>query len=121
MIFLAENIWQGPVTQAVYITQLAFAIEDFLGPFAAKAEGFGEGTEELNDLRDMIIVFTVFGARLGIKEVVASDEFENLRMVNILGRRMSHSQLTMLAILQTSVLAPHLAPRMTSGDLYCLV
>lgn len=27
----------------------------------------------------------------------------------------------MAAILQTSVLAPHLAPRMTSGDRYCLV
>ena len=27
----------------------------------------------------------------------------------------------MHAILQTSVLAPHLAPRMTSGDLYCRV
>jgi hypothetical protein len=29
--------------------------------------------------------------------------------------------LTIAAILQTSVLAPHLLPRMTSGDLYCLV
>lgn len=27
----------------------------------------------------------------------------------------------MQAMLQTSVLAPHLAPRMTSGDRYCLV
>ena len=27
----------------------------------------------------------------------------------------------MAAILQTSVLAPHLAPRMTSGERYCLV
>ena len=27
----------------------------------------------------------------------------------------------MAAILQTSVLAPHLLPRMTSGDLYCRV
>jgi hypothetical protein len=29
--------------------------------------------------------------------------------------------LTIAAILHTSVLAPHLLPRMTSGDLYCLV
>jgi hypothetical protein len=29
--------------------------------------------------------------------------------------------LTIAAILQTSVLAPHLLPKMTSGDLYCLV
>lgn len=28
---------------------------------------------------------------------------------------------TIAAILQTSVLAPHLLPRITSGDLYCLV
>lgn len=29
--------------------------------------------------------------------------------------------LTIAAILQTSVLAPHFAPRITSGDRYCLV
>ena len=28
---------------------------------------------------------------------------------------------TIAAILQTSVLAPHFAPRMTSGERYCLV
>lgn len=31
------------------------------------------------------------------------------------------SELTIAAILQTSVLAPHFAPRITSGLLYCLV
>ena len=30
-------------------------------------------------------------------------------------------ELTMAAMLQTSVLAPHLEPRMTSGDRYCRV
>lgn len=121
MIFLAKNIRQGPVAQAVYITQLALAVEDFLRPFAAEAEGFGERTEKLNDLRNVIIVFAIFGTRLWIKEIVASNEFENLRLISIAGERRRHLQHTMLAILQTSVLAPHLAPRMTSGDLYCLV
>jgi hypothetical protein len=35
--------------------------------------------------------------------------------------RLSLICLTMAAMLQTSVLAPHLLPKMTSGDLYCLV
>ena len=34
---------------------------------------------------------------------------------------MIQGKLTIEAMLHTSVLAPHLAPRMTSGDRYCLV
>ena len=64
--------------QAVDIAQLAFAVENFLRPFAGDAEGFGEGAEELDDLRDMVVVFAVFGARLWVEEVVACDEFEDL-------------------------------------------
>ena len=60
------------------VAEFAFAGEDFLGPFAGHAERFWEGAEELNDLSDMIVVFAVFGAGLGIKEVVACDQFEDL-------------------------------------------
>jgi hypothetical protein len=62
----------------VDVAELAFAVEDFLGPFAGEAEGFGEGAEELDDLRDVVVVFAVFGAGLRIEEVVACDEFEDL-------------------------------------------
>lgn len=61
------------------VAQLAFAVEDFLRPFTGQAEGFGEGTEKLDDLRNVIVVFAVFRTGLGIKEVVASDEFEGLQ------------------------------------------
>lgn len=36
-------------------------------------------------------------------------------------KTMNHGFRTIAAMLQTSVLAPHLAPSMTSGDRYCLV
>jgi hypothetical protein len=39
---------------------------------------FGEGAEQLDDLRDVVVVFAVFGAGLGVEEVVACDEFEGL-------------------------------------------
>jgi hypothetical protein len=35
-------------------------------------------SEQLNYLSNMVIVFAVLGAGLGIKEIVASDEFKNL-------------------------------------------
>ena len=60
------------------VPELAFAVEDLLRPFSGEAEGFGEGAEELDDLRDVVIVFAVFGARLGVEEVVAGYEFEDL-------------------------------------------
>jgi hypothetical protein len=62
----------------VDVAQLAFAVEDFLRPFAAYAKGFGEGTEQLDDLRDVVVVFAVFCAGLRVEEVVACDEFEGL-------------------------------------------
>jgi hypothetical protein len=67
------------VSQPVDVAQLAFAVEDLLGPFPGLAEGAGEGAEELDDLSDVVVVFAVFGARLGVEEVVACDELEDLR------------------------------------------
>ena len=55
----------------MYVTEFTFAVEYFLGPLARKTEAAWERTEEFNDLRDMIIVFAVFGARLGVEEVVS--------------------------------------------------
>jgi hypothetical protein len=37
-----------------------------------------EGTEKLDDLRDVVIVFAVFGTGLGVEEVVACDELKYL-------------------------------------------
>jgi len=68
------------VPQAVDVAQLALAVEDLLRPFARDAQGFREGAEEFDDLRDVVVVFAVFGAGLRVEEVVARDEFEDLDM-----------------------------------------
>jgi hypothetical protein len=49
-----------------------------LRPFAGHAEAFGEGAEELDDLRYVVVVFAVLCAGLGVEEVVACNEFEGL-------------------------------------------
>ena len=64
--------------QTVDVAQFAFAAEDFLGPFTREAEGAREGPEEFDDLRDVVVVFAVFGAGLGIEEVVACYQLEDL-------------------------------------------
>jgi hypothetical protein len=68
------------VAQAVDVPELAFAVEDLLRPFAGEAQGFGERAEELDDLGYVVVVFAVFGAGLGVEEVVAGYEFEDLRI-----------------------------------------
>lgn len=59
--------------QAVDVAQLALPGEYFLGPFPGEAEGAREGPEQLDDLRDVVVVFAVFGAGLRVEEVVACD------------------------------------------------
>lgn len=66
------------MTQSVNISKLPFTIEDLLTPFSTQAKRFGEGAEEFDDLRDVVVVFAVFGAGLGVEQVVASYEFEDL-------------------------------------------
>ena len=60
------------------VAEFALSVEDFLTPFPGETEGFGEGSEELDDLRDVVVVFAVLGARLGIEEVIARYELEYL-------------------------------------------
>ena len=67
------------MSQPVDVAQLALAIEDFLRPLARETKRLGKGTEKLDDLRDVVIVFAVLGSRLGIEEIVAGDELEDLR------------------------------------------
>lgn len=71
VILFVQDIGQCPVPQAVNITQLALSIEDLLAPFSGEAERFGEGTEQFDDLRDVVVVFAVFCAGLRVEEVVA--------------------------------------------------
>jgi hypothetical protein len=71
------------VSKSVNVPKLAFAVEDFLRPFAGDTELFGKGAEEFDDLRDVVIVFAILGAGLGIEEVVACDEFEDLRITSV--------------------------------------
>ena len=70
VVFLFEDVWQRPVAEAVDVAKLAFAVEDLLRPFAGETKRFGEGPEELDDLGDVVVVFTVLCAGLGIEEVV---------------------------------------------------
>ena len=71
MVFLPQHVRERPVPQAVDVPQFTFAVEDFLRPFPGEAEGAGEGSEELDDLCDMVVVFAVFGTGLRVEEVVA--------------------------------------------------
>ena len=61
------------MAKAEDVAQLPLAVKDLLRPLAGETEGFGEGTEELDDLRDVVVIFAVFGARLRVEEVVACD------------------------------------------------
>ena len=61
------------------VSEFALAVEDFLGPFAGNGQAAGKGAEEFDDLRNVVVVFAVFGARLRVEEVVAGDEFEDLK------------------------------------------
>lgn len=110
------------MAQPVDVAKLAAAVKDFLRPLASQA-GTGERAQKLDNLCNVVVVFSIFRTRLGIKEVISCDEFENLHGLALSRCRVQqdNAQRTMAAILQTSVLAPHLAPRITSGDLYCLV
>ena len=78
MVLLAQDVGQGPVAQAVDVTELAFAVEDFLRPLAADAERFGERAQQLDDLRDVVVVFAVLCTGLRVEEVVACNKLESL-------------------------------------------
>ena len=68
------------MSEAVDVAEIAFAGEDFLGPFAVQEEGAGEDAEELDYLGDVVVVFAVFSAGLWVEEVVTCDEFKDLEM-----------------------------------------
>jgi len=124
VVLFSKNVWESPVAKAMDVSEFPFAVEDFLRPFSGQAERHGEGAEELDYLGNVIVVLAVLGARLGIEEIVSGYELENLRRVRLVGgwgHLCGEHRLTIAAILQTSVLAPHLAPRMTSGERYCRV
>ena len=55
------------------IAEFAFAVENFLRPFARHAELPRKGAKEFDNLCDVIVVFTVFRARLWVEEVVTCD------------------------------------------------
>ena len=63
------------------VSELAFAIEDFLRPFTGDAERFGKLSKQFDDLSDMVVVFAIFGASLWIKEVIACNELKDLIML----------------------------------------
>jgi hypothetical protein len=75
VVLLTQDVGQSPVAKAVDVAQLALSIKNFLRPFAADAQRFGESAEQLDDL---CYVFAVLCAGLGVEEVVACNEFEGL-------------------------------------------
>ena len=64
--------------QAVNVSEFALAGENFLRPLASHVKRPWECAQELNDLSDVVVIFAVLGARLGVEEIIASDQFENL-------------------------------------------
>lgn len=70
MVLFPQHVWQGPVSETVDVPQFALFIKYFLGPFAAETEVAREGTKEFDDLSDVVVIFAVFGAGLGVEEVV---------------------------------------------------
>ena len=71
------------MTKSMDVTEFAFTVEDFLAPFSGETEGFGEGAEEFDDLSYVVVIFPVFCAALGIEEVVACYEFEDLILLTV--------------------------------------
>lgn len=82
VVLFAQHVGEGPVAQAVDVAQLALAVENLLRPFARQTQGFRERAEEFDDLRNVVVVFAVFRAGLRVEEVVACDEFEDLRLLD---------------------------------------
>ena len=68
------------MAQTVNVAELAFTIEDLLRPLPREAKSTGERAKQFNNLGNVVIVFAVFSTRLGVKEVVACYEFENLEI-----------------------------------------
>ena len=62
VVFLEQHVRQGPVAQPRDVAQLAFAVEDLLRPLARDAERLGEGSQQLDDLRNVVVVLAVLGA-----------------------------------------------------------
>lgn len=78
VVLLAQDVRERPVPQPVDVPELALAVEDLLRPLPLERERFGKRAEKLDDLRDMVVVLAVLGARLWVEEIVACDELENL-------------------------------------------
>lgn len=90
VILLPEDIGQSPVPETVDVPQLALAIEDLLAPLSAKTQRLGERPQQLDDLRNVVVVFAILGARLRVEEVVACDKLKDLRV--LLSANMAHQR-----------------------------
>ena len=58
---------------------VTFPVEEFVRVLARKCDGLRNFTKQLDNLRDVVVVFAIPRARCGIEEVIATcDEFEEL-------------------------------------------
>ena len=78
VVLFPQHVGERPMPQPMDVAQLAFPVEDFLRPLARQAQRLGERAQQLDDLRDVIVVFAVLGARLRIEQIVACNELKNL-------------------------------------------
>lgn len=66
--------------ESMDIPKLAFAIEDFLGPFTRETERFGKLAKQFDNLGDVVVIFSILRTGLWVKEVVAGYKLEDLDM-----------------------------------------
>jgi hypothetical protein len=110
-----------------------FPSEDLRTELAAQRDGPRERAHELDNLGNMIVVLVVPSSGMGVEEIIAREELKELRRkarsASSLPLPPSHpfpgenesEERTIADALQISTLVPHLAPKMASGERYCLV
>lgn len=98
MVLFLQDIGKSPVTKSVDVAELAFPVEDFLGPLSGHGKGFGELAEEFDNLGYVVVVFAVFSAGLRVEEIVTCDQLEDLWLLAfiqiLVGRLNVHGQST---------------------------
>ena len=78
VVLFPQHVRQCPVPQAVNISEFSLARKYFLRPLAVHEKLTRKDAEELNYLCNMVIVLSILGTRLRVKEVVSGNQFEDL-------------------------------------------
>lgn len=101
-----------------------FPGEDVGAELARERDTPRERSEQLDDLRNVVVVLVVPRARMGVEQVVACQQLEELRSRSssaLYAGGAEFAQRTIADADQMSTAVPHFAPRIASGERYCLV